>query len=117
MHAFSKLNGENDYYLGNFEYKKAFGQRSLKDSSNHDPMPLDATMWLASCTKLLTSVAAMQLVEQGKIDLDGDVTEILSELKGLEILKGFEKDNEVEKPIFVGNTKVITLKLVLSEAW
>ena len=73
-------------------------------------MPLDGTMWLASCTKLPGTIAAMQLVEQGKIDLDGDVTEFLPELKGLEILTGFETVDGVEKPVFVENKKSISLK-------
>jgi CubicO group peptidase (beta-lactamase class C family) len=54
-------------------------------------MPIDATMWLASCTKLIGTIAAMQCVERGQLKLDEDVTTILPELKGIQILKGFEK--------------------------
>jgi CubicO group peptidase (beta-lactamase class C family) len=71
-------------------------------------MKLNATMWLASCTKLMTSVAAMQCVERGLLNLDEDVTRILPELKGREILKGFEKGSG--KPILVPNNKAITLR-------
>ena len=80
----------------------------MKDLSKPDPIALDSTMWLASCTKLLTTVAIMQLVEQGRLHLDADVTGDLPELRGIEILKGFEEGTD--EPILVENTKVITLK-------
>lgn len=35
-----------------------------------EPMTLDSIFWIASCTKMITGVACMQLVEQGKIALD-----------------------------------------------
>jgi CubicO group peptidase (beta-lactamase class C family) len=76
-------------------------------------MPIDATMWLASCTKLIGTIAAMQCVERGQLKLDEDVTTILPELKGIQILKGFEKGPDGEdKPILVPNTKTITLRWV-----
>lgn len=93
---------------GSFKYEKAIGQRSLKDPSKHDPLSIDATMWLASCTKLMTTVAAMQCVEKGQFGLDDDVTKLLPELKGRKILKGFEMESG--EPILVENNKVITLR-------
>jgi CubicO group peptidase (beta-lactamase class C family) len=33
-------------------------------------MTPDTVVWFASCTKLITAIAAMQLVEQGKLHLD-----------------------------------------------
>lgn len=93
---------------GKFRYGKAFGVRSLKDLT---PMPIDATMWLASCTKFMTTIAAMQCVEKGLLNLDTDVVGILPELKGREILKGFD---EAGKPILIPNTKAITLRHLLT---
>ena len=58
----------------------------------------------------MTTIAVMQCVEKGLLSLDMDVTSILPELKGREILKGFEE--RTEKPILVPNTKKITLRLV-----
>lgn len=76
-------------------------------------MELDAVMWYASCTKLITSIAAMQCVERGLLKLDDDVSEILPELKGLQILTGFEEDaDENDKPVLVDNVKPITLRRV-----
>lgn len=74
-------------------------------------MQLDATMWLASCTKLVTIVAVMQCVEKDLLRLDDDVTTILPELKGIEILKGFETGEDgKDKPILVKSKKAITLR-------
>ena len=71
---------------GRFEYEKAFGR-----ASPNEPMLLDSTFRIASCSKLLTSIAALQCVERGQITLDEDVTPILPELAQLSVLEGFEK--------------------------
>jgi CubicO group peptidase (beta-lactamase class C family) len=68
-------------------------------------------MWLASCTKLLGTVAAMHCVQVGLLDLDKDISAILPELGQLQILKGFEQGPEGKhNPILVENTKAITLR-------
>lgn len=44
-----------------------------KDALNADrarPMSMDTVFWIASCTKMIVGLAAMQLVEQGRLDLD-----------------------------------------------
>lgn len=96
-------------YLGKSYYAKAFGINSLKDDKK--PMAEDSVFMLASCTKLLTSIAALQCVEKGQLRLDEDVTRLLPELKGIEILKGFEEDSG--KPILLKAKNIITLRLVL----
>src|SRR6187402_672123 len=45
----------------------ASGVRGLKGQV---PMTLDTIFFIASCTKLVTTIAALQLVEQGKLHLD-----------------------------------------------
>jgi CubicO group peptidase (beta-lactamase class C family) len=110
----STLSNVSDF-AGNFRYEKAFGYRSLKEPSNSDPMPLDATMWLASCTKLMGTIAVMQCVELGLLNLDDDTSPILPELGQLQILKGFEQDpDRKDMPILVKNMKAITLRCVFS---
>jgi CubicO group peptidase (beta-lactamase class C family) len=48
--------------------QNAAGKRGL---SSDEPMTPDTTvLWIASCTKLITAIATMQLVEQRKLDLD-----------------------------------------------
>jgi CubicO group peptidase (beta-lactamase class C family) len=71
-------------------------------------MPLNAIFWLASCTKLLSAIAALQCVERGKFSLDEDVTRLLPELKDIDILTGFE--GEIDTPIYAKSTKKITLR-------
>ena len=45
-------------------YEGAFGERVLGQGM---PMTMDTVVWLASMTKPIVGVAAMQLVEQGKL--------------------------------------------------
>ena len=35
-----------------------------------EPMTTESVLWIASCTKMITGIAVMQLVEQGKMKLD-----------------------------------------------
>ena len=63
-------------------YGAAFG---LTDASARRPMTRDAIFRIASMTKPVTSVAAMQLVEQGRIGLDDPAAKYLPELKDLRI--------------------------------
>ncbi|WOO78411.1 Acyltransferase LovD [Vanrija pseudolonga] len=46
----------------------------------------DTVFWVASCTKLITSVAAMQLVAAGKIGLDDDVGRVCPELASPDVV-------------------------------
>ena len=66
-------------------------------------MKLSTVMRIASTTKLITSVAAMQCVDRGLIGLDDDVVPVTPELHGIQLLTGFDGDQprlrEPEKPI------------------
>src|SRR5919199_3583666 len=59
-------------------------------------MTVDTVAWIASMTKAVTSVAAMQLVEQGRITLDEPLTERVPELGAIQVLEGFD-DSGVPK--------------------
>ena len=50
---------------------------------------------LASMTKPLVSVAALQLVEQGKLSLDAPIAELLPQLADPQVLEGFDADTPV----------------------
>lgn len=69
---------------------------------------------LASQTKLLTAVAALQVVERGLIALDDDVAELLPELAGQKVLTGFDED---DKPILVDRNGPITFRFVTASWW
>ncbi|KAK7513044.1 beta-lactamase/transpeptidase-like protein [Phyllosticta citriasiana] len=53
-----------------------------------------AVHWVASCSKLVTTIAALQCVEKGLLTLDGDIGDVLAEWKNPKILVGFEEDGE-----------------------
>ena len=68
-------------------YERAFGFRDLASGA---PMTLDTVFMLASMTKTVTSVAAMQLVEEGKVGLDQPLGDLVPELADLDVLDGFD---------------------------
>ena len=105
--VFSAVNRE-----GKTLFAHASGRRGVDTS---EPMTLDSVLWIASCTKLVTAIAALQLVEQGKLHLDdADETEkICPELQKVRILKGFENDDS-SKPIWEEKKNRITLRMCLS---
>jgi CubicO group peptidase (beta-lactamase class C family) len=63
---------------GRIGYAEAFGWR---DREKKSPMGLDAIFRIASMTKPVTSVAAMILAEEGKLQLAAPVADYLPELK------------------------------------
>src|SRR5580765_3560114 len=68
-------------------YENAFGVRELGKGPD---MTLDSVFRIASMTKAITSVAAMQLVEQGKLKLEGPVPSIDPALSSPQVLEGFD---------------------------
>lgn len=64
-------------------FEHAAGRRTVGE-----PAAMDAAtvFWIASMTKAVTSVAALQLVEQGKLTLDGDLAAMIPELANLKVL-------------------------------
>ena len=57
---------------------------------NPVPVTADTLFWIASCTKAITSIAALQLVERGLVDLDAPVGETLQGLASPRVLTGFD---------------------------
>lgn len=86
-------------------YAKASGKHNLADDSL--PFTEDTVCWIASMSKLITSVCAMQLVEKKLIGLDDDVGKIIPELSNMDVLQGFDEE---EKPILTKQTNAITLR-------
>ena len=72
-------------------YQGAFGKRALPDGP---AMTADTVFWIASMTKAITSTAAMQLVEQGKLSLDSPISQVLPELAAPQVLEGFDATGE-----------------------
>ena len=65
------------------------GKTSVDKTGDAEDIQEDAVFLLASQTKLLTAFAAMLVVERGLIGFDDDVSELLPELGGQEVLVGF----------------------------
>jgi methyl acetate hydrolase len=72
-------------------YQGAFGKRALPDGA---VMTADAMFWIASMTKAVTSSAAMQLVEEGRLALDRPIADVLPELASPQVLEGFDSGGE-----------------------
>ena len=69
-------------------YEGAFGRRSI---GKPEPMTSDTVFWIASMTKAVTTVAVMQLVEAGRIDLDAPASRYLGALGEARVLEGFDE--------------------------
>lgn len=89
-------------------YEGAFGRRRLDDEA---PMTLDTVAWIASMTKAITGAAAMQLVEQGRINLDAPATQHLPMLGNARVLTGFDAQGQ---PIMRAPSRPITLRHLLT---
>ncbi|HEY9467513.1 MAG TPA: serine hydrolase domain-containing protein [Vicinamibacterales bacterium] len=63
-------------------YHQAFGKQNV---AKNVPMAKDTIFRIASMTKAVTSVGVMQLVEQGKLGLDDDVSKYLPRLKNPQV--------------------------------
>jgi len=68
-------------------YEGAFGLRRLPDGP---AMTRDTVFRIASMVKLITSVAALQLVERGKLSLDAPVPDIDPAVGAPQVLAGFD---------------------------
>ena len=89
-------------------YEGAFGTRRLGAAK---PMALDSVMWIASMTKPVTAVAAMQLVEQGRVQLDEPAARWAPGLDKVQLLEGFDAEG---KPRLRKPRRPITLRHLLS---
>jgi CubicO group peptidase (beta-lactamase class C family) len=68
-------------------YQGAFG---VADVATGRPLAADALFRIASMTKAVTSLALMQLVEQGRLGLDDPAEKYLPELVGLKVFASFD---------------------------
>lgn len=86
-------------------FAHAAGKRGF---GTEEPMTLDNIFWIASCTKMITGVACMQLVEQGKLSLDDakETERLCPELKSLQVLQPDGK--------LIPKDKGITLRMLLA---
>src|SRR4051794_13647234 len=68
------------------------GAAGVREAGGGDPITADTMVRIASMTKMVTTVAALQLVEQRRIDLDAPVEAYRPEFADLQVLEGFDGD-------------------------
>ncbi|MEW5684547.1 MAG: serine hydrolase domain-containing protein [Pseudomonadota bacterium] len=86
----------------------AAGARGVADPA---PVADDTVFWVASCTKAIVSAAALELVDQGKLDLDAPIGSLLPHFAGLQILEGFD---DAGQPRLRAPREAVTLRRLLS---
>ena len=109
-----KLFDENSVKNCHFIYLKKNGEDFETNSisfgkshwSNDDDLNGDHIFRLMSMSKPITAIAAMQLVEKGKLNLDSPAEEVLPELENIPVLNA---DNKLVK-----QSKSITLRHLMS---
>ena len=89
-------------------YEGAFGTR---DAESHQPVRSDSIFAIASMTKAITSTAALQLVEQGKLSLTEPASRILPQLGKVQVLDGFDASG---KPRLRAPRTPVTLQHLLT---
>ena len=89
-------------------YSGAFGKR---DSASGVDLKPDSIFAIASMTKAITTTAALQLVERGKLTLDEPASRHLPELGKLNVLQGFDAAG---KAILRPATKPVTLRNLMT---
>ncbi|MGB3244102.1 MAG: serine hydrolase domain-containing protein [Sulfitobacter sp.] len=91
-------------------YLAAFGESTL---GSGETVTEDSVFNMASMTKAITATAAMQLVEQGKLDLDSPISTWIPDAANLEVLDGFDGDG---KPVLRPAAREITLRDLMTHS-
>jgi len=87
-------------------FNESFGTLDANDD-HAKPFTNDTQLFLWSCTKLITSICALQLLEQGKIiSLNEPVSKYLPKVRQFEVFEGFDENGT---PILRKSKSEITL--------
>jgi methyl acetate hydrolase len=78
-------------------YEGAAGPRVAGEAGS-DPVSVDTHFRIMSMTKMVATAAALQLVEQGKLDLDAPIARYRPEFAELQVLEGFDGDTPRLRP-------------------
>src|ERR1700756_1242959 len=76
-------------------YQGAAGPRAAGES---DPVTVDTLFRIMSMTKMPCTVAALQQVEQGRLDLNAPVADYCPEFAEVQVLTGFDGDTPRLRP-------------------
>ncbi len=89
------------------------GAAGLRSCDKPEKMTVDTVAWYASMTKAITGAAAMQLVERGKLSLDGPAGKVVPFLANPQVLEGFDAAG---KPRLRPAKGTITLRNLLTHS-
>ncbi|KAH8898078.1 beta-lactamase [Thozetella sp. PMI_491] len=92
-------------------YTHSFGKENVAPDAKD--MTLDSLLWIASCTKLVTAISCLQVVEKGLVTLDQPLSEILPEFKPPIPVVDFNDANEL---VMSSTDKPLTLRALLSHS-
>lgn len=96
-----------------FVYNRAIGERTLL-SGEKRAQQLDDVLFLASATKLIATIAALQCVDDGLLTLTGDLSSVAPELSAKQVITGFSEDGET--PLLEPQRGPITLEMLLTHS-
>ncbi|HMO64574.1 MAG TPA: serine hydrolase domain-containing protein, partial [Verrucomicrobiota bacterium] len=86
---------------------ETFGARDLDTGA---PFERDTLCRIYSMTKVVTSVAVLQLLEQGRVRIDAPAADWLPELKDLQVFTG----GTAAAPQFTSATNAVTVRMLLN---
>jgi CubicO group peptidase (beta-lactamase class C family) len=89
------------------------GAAGVRVQGKPECMDADTVMWIASMTKPVVGVAAMQLVEQGRMALDEPAARIVPELGEFKVLAGWDASGQ---PVLRPPKTAITLRNLLTHS-
>ena len=70
------------------------GRAGVRELGGGEEMSLDTVVCIFSCTKAITGVTVMQLVEEGVLGLDDPAREYAPEIAEIQVLEGFDASGE-----------------------
>ena len=88
-------------------YEGAFGKRRLDQPAE---MTSDTVFAIFSTTKAIAATAALQLVEEGRLDLDAPAETYLPEIGKLQVLEGFDESGQ---PRLRAPARPVTTRMLL----
>ena len=80
------------YREGELIWRKQYGWRNYKQTEGVSP---EDYYFMYSCTKILTTAAAMSLVEQGRLDLDAPLSDYIPEFAVMKLEDGSVAKNPI----------------------
>jgi methyl acetate hydrolase len=89
-------------------YEGGFGTRRLGTDA---PMTPDTVAWIASMTKAITTVALLQLVEEGRVDLDAPASIYAPEIGDAALLHDFDAEG---RPLTRTPARPVTVRHLLT---